>query len=73
MTSLPADHFGLRGRGRLAPGSFADVLVFRPTVTDTATYAQPHQLAQGIDEVIVNGVVTVAAGRLTGERAGRVL
>lgn len=74
MTSLPADQFRLADRGRLAPGMAADVVVFDPaTVRDTSTYADPHQLAEGIDEVLVNGVRTLAGGRPTGERAGRFL
>jgi N-acyl-D-amino-acid deacylase len=74
MTSLPAATLGLARRGRLAPGYFADVVVFNPaTVADRATFAQPHQLSAGVSEVIVNGKVTVADGTLTGTLAGRAL
>jgi N-acyl-D-amino-acid deacylase len=74
ITSLPAAHFGLEGRGVLAEGSRADIVVFDPeTVRDTATYASPHQLPRGIEHVIVNGVLTVRDGALTGSRAGRFL
>ncbi|MCX7590829.1 MAG: D-aminoacylase [Kiritimatiellae bacterium] len=74
MTSLPAEHFGLRDRGRIAVGLKADIVVFDPAnVCDRATYANPHQLAQGVEYVIVNGVVTLKEGRLTGNRAGRFL
>ncbi len=74
MTSLPADHFGLKGRGVIEKGAWADVTVFNPgTVCDKASYSNPHQLAEGIDCVIVNGKITLTNGRLTGDRAGRIL
>ncbi len=74
MTALPAAQFRLAGRGTLARGAFADVVVFDPaTVRDRATYACSRQLAEGIEWVLVNGVPTVANGRLTGRRAGRIL
>ncbi|MBU4200779.1 MAG: D-aminoacylase [Verrucomicrobia bacterium] len=74
MTSLAADHFGLKGRGTLAVGGMADIVVFDPkTVADLATFAFPHQLARGIDWVIVNGVVTLNPQGLTGKRGGWVI
>jgi N-acyl-D-amino-acid deacylase len=74
MSGLPAATLGLAGRGVLAPGSFADVVVFDPaTVTDLATFAQPHQLSAGVSEVLVNGQVAVAGGVSTGRLAGRAL
>jgi N-acyl-D-amino-acid deacylase len=74
MTSLPADHFGFRDRGRIAEGQAADVVILNPaTVADLATYEQPHQFATGISHVLVNGRVVVADGRHTGARPGRVL
>ena len=74
MTALPAEHFGLRERGRLAVGCYADVVAFRPeTVRDRASYGQPRLLPDGIELVIVNGVVTLEGGALTGARAGCVL
>ena len=74
MTSLPATTLGLAGRGRLAPGYFADVVVFDPaTVADRATFADPHQLSAGVSEVLVNGTVTISGGTFTGELAGRAL
>lgn len=74
MTSLPAAKLGLPGRGVLAAGAFADVVVFDPdTVADRATFTEPHQFPVGLDYVIVNGVVTVDHGEHTGALAGRVL
>jgi N-acyl-D-amino-acid deacylase len=74
MTSLPAATLGLAGRGRLAPGYFADVVVFDPaTIADRATFAQPHRLSVGVTEVIVNGRLTIAGGEFTGTLAGRAL
>ena len=74
MTSLPAEQFRLKDRGVLATGKRADVVVFDPAeVRDMATYEKPHQFAKGIDLVVVNGVVTLRDGRLTGHRAGQFL
>jgi N-acyl-D-amino-acid deacylase len=74
MTSLPAEHFRLKDRGMLKPGNLADVVVFDPAeVRDMATYGQPHQLARGIEAVVVNGVLTVEGEKLTGGRGGRFL
>lgn len=56
MTSLPANRFGLRSRGRLKQGFYADLVVFDPkTVADGATYENPKQTAAGINMVFVNG------------------
>jgi N-acyl-D-amino-acid deacylase len=66
--------FGLRDRGLIAEGLAADIVVFDPeTVLDRATYENPRQFPQGIQHVIVNGVHSVAEGRFTGKRGGRVL
>ncbi|MBI5086162.1 MAG: D-aminoacylase [Acidobacteria bacterium] len=74
MTSLPARTFGFKDRGVLREGAAADILVFDPAkVQDKATYAQPHQYTEGIDHVVVNGVVMVDQGALTDARGGKVL
>jgi dihydroorotase/N-acyl-D-amino-acid deacylase len=74
MTGMPADRLGLRDRGRIAEGSHADIVVFDPaTITDRATYQAPHQYPEGVEYVVVNGAVTVEAGRMTEARAGRLL
>ena len=74
MTALPAHTFGIRNRGVLAAGAFADVVVFAENqFLDTATYAQPHRFAAGVRQTIVNGAVSFESGRFTGERRGRFL
>jgi dihydroorotase/N-acyl-D-amino-acid deacylase len=74
MTSLPAETLGLPDRGRIAEGMAADLVVFDPgTVTDRATFQDPHQYPAGIPWVVVNGRVAVEDGRFAGVRAGRVL
>jgi N-acyl-D-amino-acid deacylase len=73
-TSLPAETFGLAGRGRLEPGAFADIVVFNPRrYAERATYEQPTLLAEGVHIVVVNGVLAVDRGALTGAAAGRAL
>ena len=63
MTSLPAERFGLRDRGRIAEGAFADLVLFDPVaIRDTATYAAPHAFPEGIDAVVVNGTVAWEVG-----------
>ncbi len=74
MTSLPADHMGMSERGVLSEGMIADIVVFDPeTVVDRATFQDPHQYPEGIDFVIINGIVAVDDGVFSDVRAGRVL
>ena len=74
MTSQPAARMGLAGRGQLAEGAFADVLVFDPAVfTDHATFTDPANLATGLDKVIVNGQIVIDNDELVCRSAGRVL
>jgi len=74
MTGLPADRFRLAGRGRIAPGLAADLVVFDPArIADAATFAQPRTPAAGIHSVYVNGALAWHANRATGARPGRVL
>ena len=74
MTSLPAEHFQLRGRGQLQPGFAADVVVFDPTkVGDPSNYKDPHHYAVGFTDVFVNGVAVVRRGELTGAKPGQAL
>lgn len=74
MTGVAAGQMGVRERGQLRAGFYADIVVFDPsTVQDRATFEEPRQYPRGIETVIVNGVVTVARGTPTGARAGRPL
>jgi len=74
MTGLPASRFGLAGRGVIAPGCRADLVVFDPErVADAATFARPKVPAAGIVAVYVNGTVVWQDGRSTGARTGQVL
>jgi N-acyl-D-amino-acid deacylase len=74
MTSMPAKKIGLSKRGVIAKGCYADIVVFNPeTVTDNATFQDPHQFPTGIEYVIVNGKITVKNGKHTSTRAGAVL
>jgi N-acyl-D-aspartate/D-glutamate deacylase len=73
-TQLTAQTLGLKDRGLLKPGYFADVLVFDPkTYRDRATYLQPEILATGVRYLAVNGKLAVDEGTLTTAMAGRAL
>lgn len=74
MTGLTAKTYGLKDRGVLKPGAFADITLFDPkTVNEAATFTDPIRPARGIDTVIVNGAITWQQGHSTGARRGRVL
>lgn len=74
MTSFPAQKLGLRDRGMLREGLWADVVVFSPLeVQDTATYDGPARFPVGMKYVIVNGEVVVSEDRHTGATPGRLL
>jgi len=74
MTSMPATRFGLKGRGRVVPGYFADLVVFDPeTIGSESTFANPAVYPTGIAWVLVNGKVVVDHGVHSGARPGRVL
>lgn len=73
-TALPASRLGLRKRGLLEIGYHADVVVFDyEKIIDTATFANPHQFAKGIEHVFVNGVYTIKEGKPTGKLGGVIL
>ncbi len=72
MTSLPADNLGIRDRGRLRVGHYADVVAFDADgITDRATPTNPHAYAEGMRHVWVNGVQVLADGDHTGAMPGR--
>lgn len=74
MTGLPARRLGLADRGRIDVGLVADLVVFDPdTVIDRADFMNPHQYAQGIESVLVNGAVVIDGGEHTGALPGKVL
>ena len=72
LTSLPASNLHLQRRGILAPGNFADVVIFDPTtIRDNATFERPHQYSTGMVHVFVNGVQVLRDGEHTGAKPGR--
>ena len=74
MTSLPAQRLGLRDRGLVREGYWADLVIFDPAVVaDLATYEDPCRHPAGITHVFVNGVLSAAGGEHLGQRAGRAL
>jgi N-acyl-D-amino-acid deacylase len=74
MTRMPADRIGLAGRGRIEVGAIADIVVFDPeTVVDRATFADPHQYAEGFHHVFVAGEAVLLSTEPTGARPGRLL
>jgi N-acyl-D-amino-acid deacylase len=74
MTGLPAQRFGLDGRGFIREGCAADMVLFNPeTIADTATFSDPVKPAAGIEAVWVNGTLSYTVAGATGNRAGRFL
>lgn len=72
LTHLPVTNLGIKERGLLKPGYFADVVVFDPaTIGDHATYDKPAQYATGVAQVFVNGRQVLKDGEPTGVAAGR--
>ena len=72
LTSHPASVLGLRERGSLKEGYFADIVVFDPAkIQDHATFAEPHQYSTGVSEVVVNGQLALENGEPTAARPGR--
>ena len=74
LTAFPARTLGLSDRGRIADGYRADIAVFDGgRFRATATTFEPNQLASGMQHVVVNGIVTLKDGQLTGARGGEVI
>ncbi len=74
LTGLPATNLKIENRGYLKEGHFADVVIFDPeTIKDNATYTDPHQYAEGVEHVFVNGTQVLKDGEHTGATPGRVV
>lgn len=74
MSKMPAERIGLSDRGRIKVGAIADIAVLDlETIQDHATFRAPHQYATGVQHVLVNGVMVLQAGEMTGQRPGRAL
>ena len=74
LTSLPATNLGLKDRGFLKPGMFADVVIFDPQkIGDRSTFENPHQYSVGVRDVFVNGTQVLRNGEHTGTKPGRAL
>lgn len=74
MTGLPAEILSMHDRGLIRSGQAADITVFNPdTLRDTATFDEPHQYAEGIEYVFVNGKPALVQGKYTGTLAGKAL
>lgn len=72
LTTLPASNLGIKDRGALKPGYFADVVVFDPTtIGDRSTFEKPHQYSVGMRDVFVNGVGVLRNGEHSGATPGR--
>jgi N-acyl-D-amino-acid deacylase len=72
LTSFPAQTLSITDRGSLKPGYFADIVVFDPkTIADRATFTEPHQLAVGVEDVLVNGGFALRNGAATRASTGR--
>ena len=74
MTSVIADRFGIRGRGRIEKGAYADLVIWNEAEFKAkATFTDPHQFTGGVKAVMTNGVISYCDGRFTGNRGGRFL
>ena len=74
MTSLPAQRMGLKDRGVIRKGNWADLAIFDPaTLSERGTTFEPNQTALGMVHVLVNGTLSLKDGQLTGRRGGHVL
>jgi dihydroorotase/N-acyl-D-amino-acid deacylase len=74
MSWAVASRLGIRDRGLLQAGNYADVVIFDPeTIGDRATFTEPHQLSVGVRDVWINGVRVLAGGVHTGATPGRIV
>ena len=71
MTSVPCDRFGIKGRGRIAAGAYADLVAWKESEFKAkSTFDDPHQFTGGVELVMVNGTIPYRAGKFTGNRGG---
>jgi N-acyl-D-amino-acid deacylase len=74
LSQLPATNLKIKKRGSLTEGNYADVVLFDPeTIIDKATFENPHQYAEGMVHVFVNGTQVLKDGEHTGNMPGRVV
>ncbi|MCE7734719.1 MAG: amidohydrolase family protein, partial [Candidatus Heimdallarchaeota archaeon] len=74
MTSYPAQTMGLKDRGIIREGTYADLVILNPeTIIDTSDYMDPHQYPIGIEYVIVNGKIVVDQGKHTQRKPGMII
>lgn len=74
ITSMTADFMGMRDRGRIREGAYADVLLMDPnTFEDRASYTNPRQFSGGVDHLWINGELAIEAGALVNDKRGRVV
>ena len=73
LAALPAENLGIKRRGRLQAGYFADIAIFDAGIQDQATFEKPRQYATGMVHVFVNGVQVLKNGEHTGAKPGRVV
>lgn len=74
LTLLSAEKLNIEKRGKLAPGYYADIVIFNPaTIQDHATFEEPHQYATGVQHVFVNGTQVLKDGEHTGATPGKVV
>ncbi|MFO7963264.1 MAG: amidohydrolase family protein [Desulfobacterales bacterium] len=74
MTSLPAEKFRMKGRGKIETGAYADIVVWdKSGIKDDATYSDPHHYSEGVEWLLVNGVIAIENKKATRNRGGRAL
>lgn len=74
MSGKPAAKFGIKKRGIIKVGNFADLVIFNPNeIKDLATIDSPYQYSKGISGVVVNGNIVLEDGKYNGERLGKVI
>lgn len=74
MTSLPAQRFKIEDSGLIRTGFAADIVIFDENkISDMATFEKPHAYSEGIDYVLVNGIIVLENGKHTGSKPGAII